>query len=440
MFRIAVQSVAHHRRAFLATVIVVFAGTALVSGMGDVLATGLAPGTVGKDRPFLTEFPVIMGSWILGIVLFAIVSTVAVGLDSRREEITGLRLVGAAPAQVQRLVAAESAAVAVLAAIPGIAAGYLVGWLIVDQVRSSGLISAGGVYTPGIFLPVAAAVLVVVATVFGGYLGARTAARRSPVEELGKDARHGRGPRPRRVVSVILIVVGVASSSTSLAMDPKQVYATAATGPGCVFIAVGIALLAEEVLGLANIVLRFIPASSQSASGHLARINLRAAAERTRPVVTFLTLFVGVSAGTLSMQGIENTRSAGNSMETVMASINYMVVGLIGAFMAIALVNNLISSVNHRAAEFSAMALAGATKAQIRRMVMTEAGVAVITSVMAGCAAAVTAVIPFAILKSGNALDALAPAPYLLTVMIGAGLAFGATTLASRKPTRFDSS
>ncbi|MEV4079407.1 hypothetical protein AB0J43_03825 [Nonomuraea fuscirosea] len=55
----------------------------------------------------------------------------------------------------------------------------------------------------------------------------------------------------------------------------------------------------------------------------MAAINLSAAPERMRPIVTFLTLFISVAAGTLSMQGIENSVGPANSTAQVLASINY---------------------------------------------------------------------------------------------------------------------
>lgn len=435
MILIALQSAAQHRRSFFATGIGVLVGTALVAAMAGVLGTGLAEDTLDVDRPFLTQFPAIMGTWILAIVVFAVVSTVAVALEGRAEEVTGLRLIGATPEQVRKMIAIETAGVAIAATIPGIALSYLFSWIIIDRVQDSGLIDRTSRYAPGIILPLLAGLLIVIASIAGGYLGAKTAAKRSPVDVPETTKRAPRGRRIRTITAAALIAVGLTSSSTSMAMDPASVYATAVTGPGVVLVAVGLALIAAEILTLSNLALRAVPAR-RSVSWHIARINLRTVPERIRPVVTFLILFVGVSAGTLSMQGIENTANAHtggvDGIGTVMASINYLVVVLIAAFMAVALANNLVSAINGRREELSTMSLIGATTAQTRRTLIAETLVATIASTLVATVGAIITVIPFAIAKLGTPLAALTPAPYLATIMAGGILTIGITALAAR--------
>lgn len=62
MIRFALQSAAHHRRSLLATSLVILVETTLVSAMAGILATGRDAGTADSDRPFLTQFPLIMGT------------------------------------------------------------------------------------------------------------------------------------------------------------------------------------------------------------------------------------------------------------------------------------------------------------------------------------------------------------------------------------------
>ncbi|NNG37215.1 FtsX-like permease family protein [Nakamurella aerolata] len=278
----------------------------------------------------------------------------------------------------------------------------------------------------------------VLATGFGGYFGSRAAAERSPVGAPESGKRRAGGGRTRRITAAVFIAAGLGSSATALATDPMTVYGTAATGPGCVLVAVGLALLARELLAGANLVLRAIPVGKRSAAGHLARINLRVAPERIRPVVTFLTLFVGVAASTLSMQAIENSANGADDsggIGQLMASINYLVVGLIAAFMAIALTNNVISSIRRRGKEFAAMSSVGATAPQLRRMLTWEMAVAVLVSVTVGCVGAMLSVIPFAILKKGGAAAAFAPVPYVAVVLVGAVGSLLIARWAARGPT-----
>jgi putative ABC transport system permease protein len=433
---LALRSFVHHRSAALATALVSFVGMLLVTAMAALLGTGLAPTTTAADAPFLTQFPLIMGGWVVAIVLFAMVSTIGVTLAGRRGELAGLQLVGATPRQLQTMVAAETFVLSAVAAVPGTACGYLLGWLVMDRVHAAGLIDAVSEFAPGFALPLLGAVVVLVASVAAAWLGSRRLTAASPVGAPVATGRTSRG-RGRRIGAAIALVAGLGSASSVVGLDADNVATTAMTGPACVLVAVGLAVLAPELLAVATRVVRVVTRTTGGAAGHLAAINMTAAPERVRPVVTFLTLFVGVAAGTLSMQGIENDYTAGGgSTDQVLASINYLVVVLIAVFMGIALTNNLVASIHQRRTEFAVMSLVGSTHTQTRGMLVGEVVAATVTSVVAGGLGAVVCVIPFAVVKLGDPLMALAPVPYLLAIVVGAALALGVTALVGTRTIR----
>lgn len=428
------RSLAHNRGGAAATGLVAFIGTALVAAMAGLLSTGLADTTPEADQGLLTQFPIILGGWVVAIVLFAMVSTVGVALAGRAEEIAGLRLVGAEPRQVQARFAGETLTIAVIAAVPGVLAGVLMGRLVLDRMNDAGLTQGGVIpYVPGVVLPAIGGLLVLAVSVIAAWIGSRTMANRSPVADPEPTALGGKGrDRTRRVVAALLVVVGLGSSSSVLGMDADDIMATAMTGPAVVIVAVALCLLAPELLGVANRLFR----AGSSASGHVARINVTIVPRRTRPLVTFLTLFVGVGAGTLAMQGVENGRAEMSGDTQLIASINYLVVVLIGAFMAIALTNNLIASIAQRRSEFATMSLVGSTDAQTLRMLLREIGTGVVASVNAGTLGAMACVIPFAIVKTGSPVAAFAPVPYWIAAVAGAILALSVATLAGRRVIR----
>lgn len=439
MLALALRSFTHHRVAAVATGLVAMVGTMLVTAMAGVHSTGLAPATADADRPFLTQFSVILGGWIVAIVVFAMVSTVGVALQGRAHEIRGVRLIGATPRQVQLMIVLETTAVAVVAVVPGLAGGYLLGALLLGSTCSAGLIDAASRFAPGVLLPVAGVLVVLLASVAAAWIGSRAIAARSPIDDpapaSGARARHRPG-RGRRVAAVLTIAAGLGSSGAVLGMDPDNVLTTAMTGPGCVLVAVGLCILAPELSMLANRALRAFPAARRSASAHLAAINLAVAPERTRPTVTFLTLFVGVTAGTLGMQGIENRVGTPDSQGQLIGAVNYLVVGLIAAFMAIALANNLVATIARRRSEFATLSLVGATDEQSRRMLLSEIAVAVVVSAVAGSLGALLSVLPFALVKTGAPLAAFAPMPYLLAVGAGAAMTLSIAALAGRRTIR----
>ncbi|MGR6914424.1 FtsX-like permease family protein [[Actinomadura] parvosata] len=442
MIKVAVRSFAYHRTAAIATGLVALVGTILVTSMMTLLGTGLAPSTAAADRAFLVQFPLIMGGWTVAIVLFAMVSTIGVALAGRAGEIAGIRLIGAGPRQVQRMLVIETAAVTAVTAPPGLAGGYVIGRIVTDNIQAAGLTSAASVFAPGVLLPVLGVLVVLAASALAAWIGSRSLAHRSPVADAPSPARHtpttdatppgrrGRPGRGRRVTATLMIIAGLGSSAAVLGMDPSDVLTTAMTGPGCVLVAVGLCVLAPELIALVNRV--STGRTHRAAPSHLAAINLSAAPDRVRPTVTFLTLFVGIAAGTLSMQGIENAAGTTDSTGQVLASINYFVVALIAAFMAIALTNNLVASISQRRTEFAVMSLVGSTGAQTHRMLVREIGAATAISVVAGSVGAFLAVLPFAIVKTGNPLQAAAPLPYAITIAIGIGVTLGVSSLVGK--------
>jgi len=441
MLRLAARTFAHHRATAVATGAVAMVGTALVAAMAGLLGTGLATTTPIADRSFLTLFPLILGGWIVAIVVFAMVSTVGVALEGRAGEIAGIRLIGATPRQVQSLSVLETAAVLLVAAVPGVAMGYLLGWGLAGAVGAAGLTTETAPFTPGVLLPLGGALVVILAGVAAAWLGSRTVAARSPIadaapsrgRQTGTARRAGRG---RRLAGIALTAAGLGSSAAVLGMSADDVITTALTGPGCVLVAAGLSVLAPELIALANRALHALPASRGNAPTHLATINLEVAPERVRPTVTFLTLFVGIAAGTLGMQGIENAAGAPDGEGRLIGAINYVVVGLIATFMAIALANNLVATITRRRPEFATMALVGATGSQTLRMLVTEVAAATLVSAVAGCVGASASILPFAIVKSGDPLLALAPVPYLLAVGVGAAITLAVTRLAGRRAIR----
>ncbi|WP_022885391.1 FtsX-like permease family protein [Glaciibacter superstes] len=436
MIRLALLSIARHRAGAAATALVTLVGVVLLSGMAGVMATGLAASTPGDDRAFLVQFPAILGSWILGIVAFAVISTVGVALGGRTDEIRGLRLIGATPGQVRRMVAIETLVIATTAAVPGVLLGYALGAVIVTTTATTGVISGAGGFVPGVLAPVLAGLIVIAAATIGAFVGSREAANRSPIGEPTAK-RRSQAARPRRILAGALILIGLASSATALVMEPDSVYATAATGPGCVLVAVGAALLATEMLTLAERTLLVALHRLGGVGARLAATNIRIAPERIRPAVTFLTLFVGVAAGTLSMQSIENQAAgSGDGIGQLMAAINYLVVLLIAAFMSIALINNLIASIKQRRGELAVMSSIGATTGQSTRMLVCETAMATIVAVVVGLVGSIAAVIPFAILKTGTVADAVQGLPLIAVVIAASGIALLTTVITGKQTAR----
>ncbi|AZM47354.1 ABC transporter permease [Streptomyces sp. WAC 06738] len=109
------------------------------------------------------------------------------------------------------------------------------------------------------------------------------------------------------------------------------------------------------------------------------------------------------------------------------AWVNYLMVGMIVAYTAISVVNNLVLSVSGRRREFGLQRLAGATRRQVLRMLTIEALIVAGIGVALGTAAAATALVPF----SHAAADSLLPSGplsiYAAIVSAAVALALTAT-------------
>ncbi|MFJ9020083.1 ABC transporter permease [Streptomyces sp. NPDC102259] len=103
------------------------------------------------------------------------------------------------------------------------------------------------------------------------------------------------------------------------------------------------------------------------------------------------------------------------------AEVDFLAMGLMLAFTAIAVVNTLAMSVAERVREFALLRLAGATRRQVLRMLRTEALSVLLLAVALGSAIAVAVLTAFSIGMTGRAAPAVVPLVYA-TVVAGAGL------------------
>ncbi|MET9359231.1 ABC transporter permease [Streptomyces sp. NPDC006617] len=114
------------------------------------------------------------------------------------------------------------------------------------------------------------------------------------------------------------------------------------------------------------------------------------------------------------------------------AEVNFLAMGLVLAFTAIAVVNTLAMSVAERVREFALLRLAGATRRQVLRMLRTEALSLLLLATTLGSAIALSVLTAFSVGMTGRAAPAVLPLVYV-AVVAGAGfLTLVATALPGR--------
>lgn len=187
---------------------------------------------------------------LTGVTTVVVVgAALATAVAGRRRELGLLRAAGALPAQVRRLVLAESAVLGVLGAVVGVAAAIPL------APRLHAVLVASGAALPGPVPPapvplVAAAAAGVALAVAGGAGAARRAARAAPLDavaDTGARAGAGRG-RLRTVTGAVALAAGaLLGAGTAAATGDGRVGLALATGAALLCAS---ALLAPLPIGL----------------------------------------------------------------------------------------------------------------------------------------------------------------------------------------------
>ncbi|GLW21953.1 ABC transporter permease [Microbispora amethystogenes] len=122
----------------------------------------------------------------------------------------------------------------------------------------------------------------------------------------------------------------------------------------------------------------------------------------------------------------------GTGTQAPNAEVDYVAMGLIIAFGAIAVVNTLAMSTMDRSRELALLRLVGATRRQVLRMLRLETLTALVVSVLAGTGIALVTLSAFGRGMTGSAVPYVPPAGYALVIAAVAALALIATSLPAR--------
>ncbi|KOT92820.1 membrane protein [Streptomyces sp. NRRL F-4711] len=266
------------------------AGTGLDVHTGAGRGEAVAPGT-GSARSLLILLAGSLGGIVLLITGFVVAGALGVTVAGQRRDLALMRAVGATPKQIRRLAAAQSTVVAVIALVPGVAAGYLLAG------RFRDLLAGRGVLPPELPLtvsplPALATLLLVVAAV---RLGARCAAWRTsrmPATEAVAESRsEPRTPSRTRTGTGLLLVLGACALSV-VPLLSRTVLGASVTSVAGILAAIGLALCGPALVRSAGdaVVRRLRPGTA--APTWLALSNVRAYALRLSGVVSPLAMGV----------------------------------------------------------------------------------------------------------------------------------------------------
>lgn len=266
---------------------------------GLTVTTGEARGDVetlagGAARGELVAISGSLAGTLMILIGCIIAGALSVSVANQRRDLALLRAVGATPRQVRGLIADQAGAVAAIALVPGVAAGYLMADGFAGVLTDAGMMPEALPLARSPFSALVTVVLVL-ATVRLAARGAAMRVSRMPATEAVTESRvEPRAPsRVRTAAGAILFAVALAQSLLPLAMRGEAALASTATAT----------LLAVVGLALAG------PALVRALTGRAARRlsdrtapptwlaigNSRAYALRTAGSVTVLALAVGLT-------------------------------------------------------------------------------------------------------------------------------------------------
>ncbi|WP_144881575.1 ABC transporter permease [Microbacterium paraoxydans] len=269
-----------------------------------VARTGDARGDVEfLDSAAARTLLVAIGSAFVGtcilVALFIVAGTLSLSVQARRREYALLRAVGATSSQVHSLIAREVLTIAVVAALLGIAPGYLLSSALQSAFVAGGVIPGDFALALSPFPALAALVLVLGSAWGAARIAARRPARLDPIEAL-RESSTGPGPigLPRVITGIVFAAAGVSISTVPLTVRGDA--AVGASAGAAILLIVALALLGPWLVALCVRLVGPVLRRS-SAAGFLAAAHTTAGSRRMAAAV--LPIALGIGLGLVQIGG-----------------------------------------------------------------------------------------------------------------------------------------
>ncbi|MFC0533380.1 ABC transporter permease [Phytohabitans kaempferiae] len=421
MFRLALSSLRFRASGFVASFINVFLGATLLMAFAAMYDTGNAPGVPDGDREGLTNMTYVVGGWGILIAAFGVAVTMNLSVRQRATEIALLKSAGATPAQIGLLIIGETAVVTAVASVLAIPAGYLAGRGLLSLLASADRVGAGIDYRFGAAALGLGIGNTFVAAAIATFVTARRAAGLSTKDALTSASTDSRKLGKGRLIAGALFLLSGTNCAvlTATLLADEGFVTEAVAGQACISTSIGFAFLGPLLMRLMAPVLGPVVRAVSGSSGYLAGVNIRQRASQSAGVLMPIILFVGVVAGSLYLQSVQNNASVVQSAdEKGVETLNLVIVGMIAVFAAVVLINVTLATTMYRGREFGQQRLIGATPPQVMRMLGFETVVTVVTGLVFGTVAALAGVIPYSIALTGDAVPDIGPGVYLVVIAV----------------------
>ncbi|WP_030899725.1 ABC transporter permease [Streptomyces sp. NRRL S-474] len=297
------------------------------------------------------------------VTVFNVSSTFAFAVAQRRREFGLLRIVGATPRQVQRLVYGEALLVGVIGAAAGAVAGVVLAPAMTGLLIDAGFQPAGFEVSIRWWVPAAAWTLGVATAVAGAGVASRRASRVKPLEAMREAVVDSR-PMTRRRWATGLVTTGLGTAcSVGTAFAGADGMVLTALGAAMCLTA-GLTLLLPALTGPVIGALTRPLARRPGATAVLVRENMITAVRRTS--ATIAPVLATVAFAVLITSAVQTTQSADTSRQAAAVRAESAVVprgtpGLSDAAVARAEGTALLSTTVYGGERQVALAAAGVT-------------------------------------------------------------------------------
>ncbi|ADB32513.1 protein of unknown function DUF214 [Kribbella flavida DSM 17836] len=345
MFFLSRQTVSRHRSLYAGSFVALAVGVLLLGLAATATAATIAydgPGAGGipvqlpggDGEPARTVTVNVSGQDVSGlqavlsmvgaicgfITIFVIASTFAFAVASRRREIGLLRLVGATPRQIRRMVLGEALVVAFAAALTGAVLAQLLTPLLLAKASYTELAPVK-LEPASPWVPLAIAMTIGLAVAM---LGARSAARRAgrigPIDALREAALEPPRLGPVRIVFGVLFLAGaivllaLIQPGTGEAVIPLAMFTP-------MLLVVALTLLGPLVVPWVSRLLALPLVAWTQVSGRLARSNVVAAPRRTASLAAPILAISGIAGSMVLTLSFAADAATATIRDTVLAPI-----------------------------------------------------------------------------------------------------------------------
>ena len=268
-------------------------GTEAVTGAAAIKET---QDTFQKGLSVFSKFFLIFAVVALLVGAFIILNTFAITVAQRTRENGLLRALGASKRQVLGSVLIEAAAVGLIAALIGLAAGVAVAAGLKALLSAIGLGLPGGGLVLNARTVILSLLLGIGVTLVAAISPARKAAKVPPVAAMQEATvgSTGYGSKQRVIVGITILVLGVAALFTGLFGHPPNAFLVVGAGVLLVFLAVSV-LGRTIALPLSRAIGSPLP-RIKGVTGTLARENTMRNPKRTAASASALMIGVGLIA------------------------------------------------------------------------------------------------------------------------------------------------